>query len=923
MKNPTFATRWNADVIDDKYKLWLDHPDQLDDHWRAFFEGFELARSLGPDLAELASSEVAPAAQSASEGLDPRKQARLVGAIYAYRSIGHTEARVNPLSREIMPNPRLTLERLGLEEADLDVVTDTGNYLGGVNMRVRELLDRLRQTYCGSVGVEYIHIQETSRRRWIQARIEPGCFRPDFPRERQIRMYERLATAEIFERFLHSKFVGQKRFSLEGGETLITAIDAVIQRFPRLGIREMVMGMAHRGRLNVLANVVGKSLEYIFREFAEDFVPEGIMGDGDVKYHLGYENTTTCDDGSEIEIRLAANPSHLEAVNSVVQGKARARQRIIGDLERTQVLPLLVHGDAAFAGQGVVAEVLNFSKLKGYRTGGTVHLIVNNQIGFTTDPTDARSSLYCTDVAKMIESPIFHVNGNDALAVANVAEIAIDYRNTFQEDVFIDIIGYRKHGHNEADEPAFTQPILYRRINDTPSPREAFARDIIRRGILTEEEVNALDESIRLRMEEAYERSRDRNSKPQSSSPSIYHESSAVFQPEYDFKTIETRVSKTLLADVAKVLTTLPGQFDANPKIARQFKAKAKAFQEDTGIDWAFGEALAFGTLMKEGNPVRLSGQDSERGTFSQRHAAIYDMQTRERYVPLNNLGEDAAQFCVHNSLLSEAAVLGFDYGYSLEYPDMLSLWEAQFGDFSNGAQVVIDQFLISSESKWRRISGIVLLLPHGYEGQGPEHSSARPERFLQNCAENNIQVCNLTTPAQYFHVLRRQMRRKFSKPLVILSPKSLLRHKLCVSPKSAFTDEDFSSILDDTKDFKDATTVILCSGKVYYDLLERRTADDIRNAALIRLEQYYPLNEKLLVETLKSYRKAKRFVWCQEEPANMGAWSFLRPRLERCFGQPFEYAGRDEAASPATGFASRHKAEQRALVEAALGIER
>ncbi len=914
MNRHTFATRANDDLIEDQYRSWRRDPDLLDSEWRAFFEGFELAEKY----ANGSNGTAAALSPGERSEVDPRVQARVIGAIYAFRSMGHTQADVNPLARGVVPNPRLCLDRLGLDDVDLDQVFDTGNFQCEGSLTARDLMDRLRRTYCGAVGIEYVHMQDTAKRRWIQSRIEPTCFAPDFSGEEMERIYTKIAEAEDFEHLLHSRFVGQKRFSLEGGESLITALDAIIQRLPSLGIEEIVMGMAHRGRLNVLANIVGKSQAYIFREFSPDFMPdkEGSPS-GDVKYHLGYDNRIHTDSGDPIEIRLAANPSHLEAVDSVVQGKARARQRIRGDLERKRVLPILVHGDAAVAGQGVVAEVCNFSKLKGYRTGGTVHIVVNNQIGFTTDPSDARSSRYCTDVAKMIEAPILHVNGNDPLAVAHAARLAVDFRAAYQEDVFLDIVCYRKHGHNEADEPAFTQPVLYKAISEMRSPRQDLRDRLLAENVLPEGRIEEIDREISESLEKAFQDAK--SGTPLKSDTDVFEGSNAVFQPEYNFETIETRVSPEDLDAVARTLTWVPEHLKVNPKIERQLKNKWKAFDEDTGLDWALGESLAFGTLLREGTPVRISGQDSERGTFSHRHAAIYDMETRERYVPLNHVGEEQARFCVHNSLLSEAAVLGFDYGYSLEYPEMLGIWEAQFGDFANGAQVVIDQFIFASESKWQRISGIVLLLPHGYEGQGPEHSSARPERFLQNCAENNIQVCNLTTPAQYFHVLRRQMRRKFSKPLVILSPKSLLRHKRAVSRRAEFTDDCFNSILQDPQPPKKARSLVLCSGKVYYDLLEVREKEGIDDVALVRVEQYYPFNENLLLEVCKPYEKASRIVWCQEEPRNMGAWTFLAPRLENAFGKRPHYAGRQPSASPATGFLARHREEQEALLNEAL----
>jgi len=921
MNQHSFATRSNSDIIEDRFRVWKEHPEELDSQWQAFFEGFELAAS---SLGQYGSSVgavpmVAPDGTEVDISEHARTQARVIGLIYAYRSLGHTEARINPLLREAPSNPRLSLERLGLEGVDLDQAFDTGNYRSDRPLSIGELLERLQRTYCGSVGIEYLHLQDTPKRRWIQARIEPDCFQPRFSKEAKAELYSKLAEAEDFEKILHSRFTGQKRFSLEGGESLITALNTIVNRLPQIGMKEIVMGMAHRGRLNVLANVLRKSRSFIFREFSPDYAPDegGDSPSGDVKYHLGYDNVVETAGGETVEIRLAANPSHLEAVNAVVEGRARARQRILGDLAREQVLPILIHGDAAIAGQGVVAEVCNFSKLPGYRTGGTIHIVVNNQIGFTTNPEEARSSRYCTDVAKMIEAPILHVNGNDPLAVAMAAELALDYRAAFQEDIFLDIVCYRKHGHNEADEPLFTQPLLYKQINELHSPREELSLQLRREGELSGDEIEEIDRGVKAMFEDAYEKAALGKVEPLSD---IYEESTAAFQPDYSFAPVPTRVDAEALRRVARGLTTVPEGFQLNRKIQRQLTHKWKSFEEDSGMDWAFGEGLAFGTLLVEGSNVRLSGQDSERGTFSQRHAVFYDTATREAYCPFDHLAPDQARFCVHNSLLSEAAVLGFDFGYSLEYENMLGLWEAQFGDFANGAQVVIDQFIFSSEAKWRRVSGLVMLLPHGYEGQGPEHSSARLERYLQNCAENNIQVCNVTTPAQYFHVLRRQMKREFRKPLVLMTPKSLLRHKWAVSRRKEFTDVDFQTVLDDPEAPENPEVVVYCSGKVYYDLLEaRRREDGPKGAALVRLEQYYPLDREELLRVHQRHAGAREVVWCQEEPANMGAWSFLQPQFEEILGCRPRFAGRAASASPATGFHARHVLEQEELVQAAL----
>jgi 2-oxoglutarate dehydrogenase E1 component len=912
MKHSTIANRWNADLIDENYEIWRTSPENLDAEWRAFFEGFDLGcdeQSGSHDIANVSPTQA---------DSDATRQARAIGLIYAYRSIGHTIAAFNPLTKERPTNPRLTLERLGFDESDLDRVFHTGNYLGGTEMTLRELIERLEKTYCHTIGSEYIHIQETPKRRWIQARIEPECFIPRFTKEEKYRILSTIMHAEDFENFLQTRYVGQKRFSLEGGETLIACLESVLERCSKNNVDEIVMGMAHRGRLNVLANFLGKSFEYIFREFSENYVPDTIFGDGDVKYHLGFETKRKTTDGHEVEIRLAANPSHLEAVNPVVEGKARARQRIRQDLDRKRVLPILIHGDAAIAGQGMVAEVFNFSQLKGYRTGGTIHFVINNQIGFTTDPSEARSSRYCTDVAKIVEAPIFHVNGNDPLAVVAAVEAAFDYRQTFGCDVVIDMYCWRKHGHNESDEPAFTQPILYKTISEMPLIGRAFAKRLIENGEFTEEEVKNIETEFHKKLETAFETAKAKENEE----VDPFAESNAKKQPPYNFKGFDTRVPKEQLEMIAEQLAHVPEGFHANRKIIRQLNTKLKAFKENTGIDWGMGEALAFGSLLVDGTPVRLSGQDCERGTFSHRHSVLYDNETREKYVPLLDLNEGQAQFCVHNSLLSEAAVLGFDYGYSLDYPQMLCIWEAQFGDFVNGAQVIIDQFITCSESKWGRLSGLVMLLPHGYEGQGPEHSSARLERFLQACAENNIQVCNVTTPAQYFHLLRRQMKREFKKPLIIMSPKSLLRHKDCVSKVENFTDNEFWSILDDEQvTRKSAKRIIFCSGKVYYDLSAHREANKIKDTAIIRIEQFYPLNTDLLERIVANYPKAQSIVWCQEEPKNMGGWSFIAPRLMETIGKLPTYAGRKSSSSPAVGSLAVHRHEQKKLIEQAFSL--
>ena len=691
----------------------------------------------------------------------------------------------------------------------------------------------------------------------------------------------------------------------------------MLQQAPTLGIDEIVMGMAHRGRLTVLATIFGKSSEFIFKEFSENYIPDAIYGDGDVKYHLGYDSTVKSLKGEAVRLTLAPNPSHLESVDPVVQGYARARQRSLGDKKRKRVLPFLIHGDAALAGQGVVSEVLNLSQLPGYTTGGTVHFVINNQIGFTTAPSEARSSHYCTDVAKMIEAPIFHVNGDDPLAVAWVTQIALEFCHEFSKDVFIDMYCYRRHGHNESDEPSFTQPLLYKKIKGHPLVSTTLAQQMTAAGTVSEEEVTQIKERYHDQFHQAFERVKASHSdKKQSANPFVG--SNAVSQKPYSFAPIETKVDQATLTKVAEALAKVPEDFRMNAKIKRQVLAKQKVFDQGLGIDWAYAEQLAWGTLLLDGTSVRLSGQDSIRGTFSQRHALFYDIDhPHKHYAPLASLTEDKEGFSVYNSTLSEAGVLGFEFGYSLESTDVLCIWEAQFGDFINGAQVIIDQFLTSSESKWQRVSGLVLLLPHGYEGQGPEHSSARLERFLQACAEDNIQVCNLTTPAQYFHVLRRQIKSPLRKPLIIMAPKSLLRHKSAASPVKDFTEGTFLPLMDDAFAAKKGIKrLVFCSGKVYYDLLAYRTEHKIKDTALIRIEQLYPFDDKGLEAILKGYANYKTITWCQEESKNMGGWTYIAPILEQATGSPIRYAGRDASASPAVGALARHKKEQQDLIE-------
>ena len=895
----SLATRANLEVVEAAYSRWRQDPSSVDESWRTFFEGFELG--LGRSMQATAD----------------HRQTGVTRLVYAYRDLGHFLARLDPLCDALQSHPLLELSAFGLSEGDLGSVFDASIFIGMTRATLQEMLDALRETYCRTIGVEYLHIQDTHLRRWLQERMEPSRNHPHFDRIQKTRILSNLHYAEMFERFLHTKFTGQKRFSLEGAETLIPLLEAIVEKAPDYRVREIVLGMAHRGRLNVLANILRKPMQEIFGQFEENYLPESMDGDGDVKYHLGFSSDRTNSRGGQVHLSLSPNPSHLEAVNPVVEGRTRAKQTSFNDVERKLGIPLLIHGDAAFAGQGLIAETLNLSQLAGYTTGGTLHVVVNNQIGFTTAPNDARSTTYCTDVAKMIQAPIFHVNSEDPEATVFVAELALEFRQTFHRDVIIDMFCYRRHGHNEGDEPGFTQPVMYNKIRNRPTLTEIYTEQLIMSGDMTVDETDA----IRRKFDEKLQRALQdvRTGPPQYATMHGFEGNWKGFTTRYAHKPVETGVPEETLRLVGEGLTRLPEGFQVHNTIGRLLRQRRQEVDEKKPVDWPFAELLAFGSLVVEGSPVRLSGQDSRRGTFSQRHSVLYDARTGEAYAPLNQLKAGQAPFWVYDSLLSEAAVLGFEFGYALDAPKTLVLWEAQFGDFANGAQVVIDQFIASSQSKWQRDSGVVMLLPHGLEGQGPEHSSARLERFLQLCAEDNMQVCYPSTPGQYFHVLRRQMRRSFRKPLVIMTPKSLLRHKACVTPWEELVKGRFQEVLDDTGvDAKRVRRVLLCSGKVYYDLVERRTQAEALDVAIVRLEQFFPYPEEQLGAVLERYSQAKEWVWVQEESQNNGGWFFVEPRL-RNSGYNVECIARDASASPATGSIQVHKREQRELVETAI----
>jgi 2-oxoglutarate dehydrogenase E1 component len=949
----SLLTGGNVTYLSELYARYLSDPGAIDPEWAGFFNGMtddardvlidlqgpswgaKRARVIGggEDAAppKKANGAAAPATNGAAASPDAIKSAvqdslRALTLIRAYRVRGHLAATLDPLGIE-KPQYHAELDpaRYGFTEADMDRPILLDNQLGLEQPTLRTIMERLQATYCGHIGIEYMHIQDPEQKDWIQDRVENTGNRTEFTDRGKRAIHSRLVEAEWFEKFFDKKYTGTKRFGLDGGEALIPALEQILKRGSQLGLKEVVIGMPHRGRLNVLANVMKKPFQAIVSEFQGNSAnPEDVQGSGDVKYHLG----TSADrdfDGTEIHLSLNANPSHLEAVDPVVVGRVRAKQAQRKDTDRTQVMALLMHGDAAFAGQGLVAETLALAELRGYRTGGTMHVIVNNQIGFTTAPAYSRFTPYPSDVAKAVQAPIFHVNGDDPEAVVHVARIATEFRMRFHRDVVIDMFCYRRHGHNEGDEPGFTQPIMYRAIAKQKSTRELYAEQLVAQGIATAEE---LDKEVADQLAYYEQEFQAANSYKPNKADWLEGAWTGLGVATSDDRRGTTAVSPELIKEVGLKLCEVPGEFNLNPKIARQMETKRKAIETGEGIDWATAEALAFGTLMKEGFSIRFSGQDSGRGTFSHRHAVLIDQETEARYTPLTQLFPDQPAFEIIDSPLAEASVLGFEYGFSLAEPKALVLWEAQFGDFANGAQVIIDQFIASGESKWLRMSGLVMLLPHGSEGQGPEHSSARLERYLELCAEDNMQVVNITTAANYFHALRRQMKRTFRKPLIVMSPKSLLRAKQVGSSIADFTGtSSFHRVLPEAMGLAadvEVKRVLLCSGKVYYDLLAEREKREIKDIAIIRLEQLYPFPGKTLGAELERYPNAE-VLWVQEEPANQGAWLFVDRQIEQVLSnitikahRP-RYVGRPAAAAPATGLSKRHLKEQAALVDAAL----
>ncbi|MCX6274194.1 MAG: 2-oxoglutarate dehydrogenase E1 component [Bacteroidetes bacterium] len=905
MNKFSFLGGVDAGEIENLYQQFMSDPESIESSWRDFFEGFEFARTSFGETKGAIPEQL-------------RKEFRVLNLVNGYRSRGHLFTDTNPVRERRKYTPTLAIENFGLNERDLEEVFQAGIEIGIGPSKLKDIIAHLEETYCNSVGAEYKYIRTPEIIEWLEKKMEGSRNSRTFSIDERKRILEKLNEAVAFENFVHSKFVGQKRFSLEGCETLIPALDAIIESGAEQGIKEFVIGMAHRGRLNVLANTLGKAYEEIFSEF-EGLEYEQMTFAGDVKYHLGFSSNVETTSGKKVHISVAPNPSHLEAVDPVVQGIVRAKIDNTPGGNDNMIAPILIHGDAAIAGQGVVYEVTQMSQLKGFRTGGTIHLVINNQIGFTTNYIDARSSTYCTDVAKVTLSPVFHVNADDVEALVYTIELAMEFRQKFHRDVFVDILGFRKYGHNEGDEPRFTQPLLYKAIAAHPNAREIYNEKLLSQGEVEVSLVKEMEQSFKALLQKDLDSARQKKI----TEVSAFLEGSwkglrIASAKDFEFSP-ETRVAKKELLEIGEKITSLPEDKIFFSKTVRLFNDRRTMLTNDK-LDWAMGELLAYGTLLNEKFPVRFSGQDVQRGTFSHRHAVVNLEDSEEQYTPLNNISAQQAPFQIYNSLLSEYAVLGFEYGYCLSSPNSLVIWEAQFGDFMNGAQIIIDQYLSSAEDKWNRMNGLVLLLPHGFEGQGAEHSSARLERFLSSCAELNIQVVNCTTPANFFHVLRRQLKREFRKPLVVFTPKSLLRHPRCVSTLDEFSEGKFQELIDDSnKDAAQISKVILCSGKIYYELLEQKEKNQVNHIALVRIEQLYPFPEKQFATLVAKYKNAKDWCWVQEEPENMGAWSFL---LRTVKNVSLKVISREESASPATGSHHAHEREQWELINKAFEVQ-
>ncbi|MCB0348084.1 MAG: 2-oxoglutarate dehydrogenase E1 component [Bdellovibrionales bacterium] len=917
MKDFNFIDSPSPEVIEDLYELYLKNPEAVDPSWKNFFRGFEYAQlpDTTPKSIHVDVADVYQATSSKTLTAPMVGDSSVVSLIEAYRKLGHLFANTNPLHPSLRDKTLLDPKRWGLTDKDLDKNFPEASSLGASSTKLKDIISHLESTYCGSIGVEYKYISNESLVSWIQDLMEPNGNKINLKKDEKWEVLKDLIHAETFESFINTKYVGKKRFSLEGGTALIPALESLLDYGGSLGLKDVVIGMAHRGRLNVLVNVLKKPYSDMFGEFEGGFLPTNVPGDGDVKYHLGFSSDRVTPSGNHVHVSLCPNPSHLEFVHPVLEGIARSKQDLKFNSDRTKVLPVAIHGDAAFAGQGTVYETINMSQLEGFKTGGTIHIVVNNQVGFTTHPKDSRSTMYCSDIMKMLEVPIFHVNGNDAEAVVHVMHMAIEIRQKFGIDVVVDLICYRKYGHNESDEPRFTQPKMYKIIDKEESPANLYADKLMNLNLMTEADVERITEDFKNHLNGLLDEVRAKKPDMHVQHMKGLWDGYIIPKEKDIFTSIKTGVSKDHLQDIAKHLASLPSNFKPVQKLKRLIKDRWDMAEGKKPMDWGMVENIAYASLLIENYPVRLTGQDVRRGTFSHRHAVWYDESTEERYIPMNHIIEKQEKFSIYDSLLSESGVLGFEYGYSTATPTCLTIWEAQFGDFANGAQVIIDQFITSSESKWQRMSGLVMLLPHAYEGQGPEHSSARLERFLQMAAENNIQVANLTTPAQLFHAMRRQVVRNFRLPLIVMSPKSLLRHPSVVSSFDDLASGEFQEIIPDTLSPTRVKRLVFCTGKIYYDLSERREDLKSESVGIVRIEQLYPLHKDKLEKILGEYSASVQLTWVQEEPENMGAWYFIRNKFEK-MGRKISVVARKESASPATGSEKRHKAEQEKIIQ-------
>jgi 2-oxoglutarate dehydrogenase E1 component len=907
MDRLNYINSGNAAFIDSLYETYKQDPSAVDFGWQKFFEGFDFGRG---------SEAPAVSPETPDHFL---KEINVLNMVLGYRTRGHLFATTNPVRERRHYFPGKELETFGLSEADMDTVFNAGVEIGIGPAKLRDIRQALEDTYCRTIGAEYRYIRNPIKIKWFEERMERQRNTPSFTVEQKKLMFNKLSQAVIFENFLGTKFLGQKRFSLEGAEAIIPALDSVIRKGSETGIQEFIIGMAHRGRLNVLANIMEKTYKEIFFEFEGKNYDEDSPFSGDVKYHLGYSTDVETAEGKKVHLSLVPNPSHLEAVDPVVEGLTRSKIDFKYDGDHSKIAPIIIHGDASVAGQGIVYEVLQMEKLNGYSTGGTIHLVINNQIGFTTNYLDARSSTYCTDVAKTVLSPVFHVNGDDIEAVTYVINLAMDYRQAFHSDVFIDIVCYRRYGHNEADEPKFTQPVLYKAIDAHDNPRKVYLEKLLAEGSIDEAYAKSTEKEFRDLLQQQLDESKaeDRFTDKIAMFEGAWQGLHIATEKETIAKT-DTAVSEEEILAVGTAITTLPKGKKFFKKIEKLFQDRSDMVNKTRVFDWAMGELLAYGTLLKDGHPVRLSGEDVKRGTFSHRHAVLTLEDSENEYTPLEELDTEA-KFSIYNSLLSEYGVLGFEYGYALAQPNALTIWEAQFGDFFNGAQIIVDQYIASAETKWQRGNGLVMLLPHGYEGQGPEHSSARIERFMELCADNNIQVANCTTPANFFHILRRQIYRDFRKPVIIFTPKSLLRSPKCVSPLVDFTEGKFQEVIDDTyADAKKVKRVLFCSGKIFYDLQDKQQADQRKDVAIVRIEQLYPTPVQQMAKIKSKYSKAKEFIWVQEEPENMGAWPYMCRKFRKGDIFNLDVISRLEGSSTATGFAKQHAAQQLHIISKA-----